>query len=450
MELGLLPPQNIDLEEAVLAAVMIERQAINDAMSVITSEQFFYKESHLQIWKAIVKLYQKEQPIDVLTVCEQLKEDGNLESAGGYYFITQLTNKVGSAAHVEYHASIIKEAYLKRKMISVCSEIIKQSYSDGSDVLETYDNLVTNVDGINRDINRTQYKAFYDTFIEKEAAMKLAGQTKQYSTGVKTWLTDIDKVTLGWQKQDLIIVAARPSMGKTALAIDIARKQAGNAIPVGIFSLEMSSSQLMDRIIASELQIPLEQVRKGGLTGHQWELFERAKSHIANLPIHISDKGGLTMNEIVSTAKNWKLKFDIQVIYVDYLQLISNPSLNKNTSREQEVSSISRRLKQLAKELDIPVIALSQLSRSCESRNDKHPMLSDLRDSGAIEQDADIVVFPFRPEYYDDNAEKGLCEVNFAKNRNGRIGVVNLRFDGEFQRFYDHSNSFQSDEPSPF
>lgn len=448
MEYGKLPPQAIEIEEAIIGAVMIEKSCINEATAIITNENYFYKPAHVEIWKAIRQLNDKDEPIDMLTVIEQVKANGKLEAAGGYHFIAQLSNKVGSAAHVEYHATIIKEAYLKRKMIEYCSEIVKLSYSDTDDALEVYDKLVGNVDEVSKDINRTSYRSFYDHFIDKEKAMIEAAQNKSYTTGIKTFVDEIDRVTLGWQRQDLIILAARPSMGKTALAVDIARRQAGNGIPVGIFSLEMSTSQLIDRIIAAETQIPLEQVRKGGLTGHQWEVFNHAKNHLANLNLHISDKGGSNINELVSTAKNWKLKHNIEVLYIDYLQLMNNPALGKGASRENEIGSISRKLKALAKDLNIPVIALSQLSRKCEERTDKRPMMSDLRDSGAIEQDADIVMFPFRPEYYDDGAEKGLCEVNFAKNRNGKIGCINLRFDGEYQRFYPHS--FTETDHSPF
>ena len=435
----MLPPQAIEIEKAILGAIMIDASCMGEAVAIITGEDYFYYPAHQEVWKACSQLYNLSEPIDSLTVYDKVKQNTNGNPKLSVYELTQICNSIGSSANVEQHSYIVKEQYLRRRLIDICSNIGKKSYNDGDDVFETMDSLVTQIDAIHSDVNRMQYKSFCDMLEDKEAAIRLAYETKQYSTGVKTGLDDIDRITLGFQRSDLIILAARPSMGKTALAIDIARKQAQSGYSIGFFSLEMSTTQLLDRIISAELEIPLEQVRKGGLTQSQWDLFYRAKNAMQEYRLHISDKGGLTINEICATAKNWKLKFGLDAIYIDYLQLVSNRDLAKGSNREQEISSISRRLKQLAKELNVPIIALSQLSRACESRTDKHPMLSDLRESGAIEQDADIVMFPFRPNYYVDTQDERLCEIDFAKNRNGKTGMVEVDFSGEFQRFYNRS-----------
>ena len=436
---GMLPPQAIEIEKAILGAIMIDASCMGEAIAVITSEDYFYYPAHQELWKACTQLYNLSEPIDILTVYDRVKQNTNGKPKFSVHELTQISNSVGSSANVEQHSYIVKEQYLRRKLIEICANIGKKSYNDGEDVFETMDNLVSQIDAIHSDVNRMQYKSFGAMLDDKETAIRLAYETKQYSTGIKTGLDDIDRITLGFQRSDLIILAARPSMGKTALAIDIARKQAKSGYSVGFFSLEMSTTQLLDRIISAELEIPLEQVRKGGLTQSQWDLFYRAKNAMQDYQLHISDKGGLTINEICATSKNWKLKFGLDAIYIDYLQLVSNRDLAKGSNREQEISSISRRLKQLAKELNVPIIALSQLSRACESRTDKHPMLSDLRESGAIEQDADIVMFPFRPNYYVDTEDERLCEIEFAKNRNGKTGMVEVDFSGEFQRFYNRS-----------
>lgn len=430
---GKLMPQARDLEEAVLGAVMIESEVITTLLDTITTEKIFYVPTHQLIWKAISTLYVQSKPIDIITVTDMVKfQNGSADA----YYITSLSNKIGSAANTEYHAMILKQFYLRRKLIEVSMETAQKSYLDDEDVFLIYDMLLSQLNALNTELARFSEKGFNNVVLSTVEKMKEAGKNKSYITGVSTHLNSLDRVTMGWQKQDLIIIAGRPSMGKTAFAIDIARKQAKNGGSIGIFSLEMSENQLTERILSAETLIPLGQIRSGGLKKDEWSKLDSYVLEIQNYKLHICDKGGLSINDICSISKNWKLKHNIEAIYIDYLQLITNNG-GKNGNREQEISGISRRLKQLAKELNVPVICLSQLSRSCESRQDKRPMLSDLRESGAIEQDADMVIFPFREEYYNDQAEKGRTELIIAKHRNGKTGMVDCFFNADCQKFSD-------------
>lgn len=433
IESGKIPPQARDMERAVLGAVLMEQEAIGKAINLLHDE-CFYVPSHQLIWKAITELYHSNLPIDALTICEQLKKNGNLESAGGVLFIAELTNHIGSAANIETHAYVVKECYLKRKFISMCSHGLSAMYEDTTDFFDGFDKLLSDAEGINRELNRIQQTNFADVVAERISELKDAGETKTYKTGVTSQLDALDKQTMGFQPSDLIIVAGRPAMGKTAFAIDLMRHQASKNIPIGFFSLEMATKQIVDRMFASESEVPLKQIRRGGMNHYDWNKIDKATSKLSSYPIYICDNGGLSINDIVSISKQWKIKFGIQIIYLDYLQLCSG-TFKKNGNREQEISEISRRLKQLAKELHVPVVALSQLSRACESRADKRPMLSDLRESGAIEQDADMVIFPWREEYYNPMAEKGVCELIIDKYRNGSTGKVFCHFNPETQKF---------------
>ncbi len=437
-------PNDLDLEQCVLGAILLEADAINSVIQIITTDNFFYHDRNKKVWKAIRLLYQEQVSIDEVTVFQKLLTLHKSKAQELAIYLTTLTGRIGSAANIEFHAIALKEKYVRRRTIQIGIQAQTMAMDECNDPFSVYDKTLTELDILNNEINRAQNRDFSDIITEKAVHLKEAATTHTYATGIKTFLNELDRVTLGFQATDLIIIAGRPSMGKTALAIDIARKQAKNIeAPVGIFSLEMSESQLADRILSADMKIPLEDIRKGGLKFSEWQTFDGSINAIKKYPIHICDKGGLNINEICSISKNWKIKFGIKAIYVDYLQLISNNDGNRNSSREQEISGISRRLKQLAKELHIPVIALSQLSRKCEERSDKRPQLSDLRESGAIEQDADVVIFPFRPEYYDDNAEKGLCELILGKNRNGRAGGgVNVYFDAVHQLFMNETSSF--------
>lgn len=434
-ELKLIPNDD-DLEKSVLGAILLESDAINSVIGIVTNTKFFYHDRNRVIWDAMFSLFNEDTPIDSVTVFEKVKSKHKSAGKEIALYISQLTNGIGSAANIETHATFLKELYVKRRIIEISAIGQQKGYEATFDAFDLYDSILTELDGLNNEINRASGQTFSEIVENKVSHLKEAATSHSYVTGVKTFLDELDRVTLGFQQQDLIIIAGRPSMGKTALAIDLARKQAkGLEMPIAIFSLEMSASQLTDRILSSETKIPLENVRRGGLKFNEWQIFDSSVSAIKRFPIYICDKGGLGISEIYSIAKNWKLKYGIGAIYIDYIQLISNTTLNRNANREQEISSISRRLKQLAKELNIPVIALSQLSRACEARSDKRPMLSDLRESGAIEQDADVVIFPFRNDYYDDNAEKGLCELIIGKNRNGKTGMVEVAFDLSTQLF---------------
>lgn len=431
-------PNDLELEKAILGAILLESDAINQVAGIITSDKFFYNDRNAKIWSAIKSLFCKSQPIDSVTVFDSLKQIHPKYAKELAIYITSLTNGIGSSAHIETHALILKENYLRRRLIEITSVKQQESYNESNDVFTVYDSVLNELNQLNDEINRAQHKSFRDIFDDKVAHLKEAANNHSYLTGISTGLNDFDRVTLGFQPTDLIIIAGRPSMGKTAFAIDIARKQAKEQYPVAVFSLEMSASQLMDRLIAAETKLPLKNVRKGGLKFNEWQQFDVASEHLRNLPIEICDKGGLSINEICAISKNWKIKYSIQAIYIDYLQLITGTQA-KGVNREQEISQISRRLKQLAKELRVPVVCLSQLSRACESRNDKRPMLSDLRESGAIEQDADMVVFPFREEYYNESATPGLTELIIAKNRNGEVGKVECFFNAECQTFLNQA-----------
>lgn len=423
-----LPPQSLELEQVVLGAILLENNAINEVINIL-HDKCFYSSLNAEIWRVMTRLYNSGNPIDTLTVLEGFKRDKQDVAL----YLTELVSKVGSSAHIEAHALVVKEKYLKRTLIEIQQRSLKKLYED-DDFFEIYDGEMTELTELIADINRIKQEPFSDIVFERVKELKQAANDKSYRTGVPSYLEPLDRQTMGFQRGDLVIIAGRPSMGKTALAIDFARNELIRGVPVGFFSLEMSSAQIVDRMIAGQTGIDLRQIRRGGMQSNEWQRLDEATSQMIEFPIQICDKGGLTINEIVSISKNWKIKSDIQIIYIDYLQLISFTE-KKNINREQEVSNISRRLKQLAKDINVPVIALSQLSRACEARTDKRPMLSDLRESGSIEQDADMVIFPFREDYYSDAAEKGRCELNIAKFRNGKTGMVECAFNLETQTF---------------
>ena len=436
MENGKLPPQSKNMETAVIGSVLIEKDAIHIAINIL-HEECFYVDAHQRIWKAITSLHHANSPIDLLTVVEQLKGNGDLENVGGPFYIAQLSNCIGSAANIETHAYVVKECYLKRKLITCCTGSIKEMYDDTTDFFIEFDKLTNEIEAIHLELNRIQNISFADSVAEKVTQLKHAGETKTYKTGVVTHLDSFDKQTMGFQPTDLIIIAARPAMGKTALIIDLMRNQAAKGIPAGFFSLEMGIGQLIERMLSADSGVDLKQIRKGGMHQSDWQKVDSSTNTLMGLPLYICDKGGLSINDLVSISKQWKLKHDIKILYIDYIQLCAG-TFKKNGNREQEISEISRRLKQLAKELNIPIIALSQLSRAVESRADKRPMLADLRESGAIEQDADMVIFPYREVYYNESFDRpDECELIIAKYRNGAVGKVKCSFTVNNQRFFD-------------
>lgn len=443
LEFGKLPPQVKELEEAVLGAVMIEENAINEVVDILKDDSF-YVDAHQRIWRAIRLLFQNQAPIDLLTVTEQLKKNGDLEAVGGAFYIAQLTNKIGSAANVEYHARLIAEKHIQRMLISTSTEIITEAYEDTTDVFELLDKAEKNLFSIaenNLKRNSEDISSLLMTEL-KEIDVRMAN-SEDHLNGVPSGFIDLDRATGGWQKSDLIILAARPAMGKTAFTLALARNAAvDHKRPVAVFSLEMSSAQLVQRLISMETHIPAEKIRRGSLEQYEYQILTSKIDNLRNAPIFIDDTPAINVFELRSKCRRLKQQHDIQMVVIDYLQLMSGSVDNKGGNREQEISQISRALKGLAKELEIPVIALSQLSRAVETRGgDKKPILSDLRESGAIEQDADIVVFLYRGEYYgidtdtDGQSTKDIAEVIIAKHRNGPVTTVRTRFINRFAKF---------------
>ncbi len=446
LEHGKLPPQAVDLEEAVLGALMLEKNALTTVIDILKAESF-YKDSHQKIYSAISQLFQKSEPIDILTVTNELKRTGQLDIAGGAYYIQQLTNKIASAANVEYHARIILQKHIQRELIRISSEIIKDAYEDTTDVFDLLDKAESNLFKVAEGNIRKNYESMSDIISESIKQIEKAAEQKDGISGVQSGFKELDKLTAGWQKSDLIILAARPGMGKTAFVLSLARNTAIDfQKPVALFSLEMSSIQLVNRLISSETQLPQEKLKKGHLEKYEWEQLHAKIPKLAEAPIFIDDTPALSIFELRAKCRRLKAQHDIQLVIIDYLQLMTAAGDGKG-NREQEISTISRSLKSIAKELEVPIIALSQLSRAVETRGgDKRPQLSDLRESGAIEQDADMVMFIYRPEYYgitqgEDGAPlSGIGQLIVAKHRNGALQDINLRFVSNLAKFENLDN----------
>lgn len=441
LDYGKKPPQAVELEEAVLGAIMLEKDAIVSVMDILSPESF-YKEAHKKIFEAIIHLSQNLQPIDILTVTEELRKREKLEEVGGPYYITQLTSKVATAAHIEYHARIIAQKHIQRELIRVASEIQSKAYDDSVDVNDLIDYSEAELFKVT-ETNIKKETSKIDALIQEAIEqIEEASKKEEGLSGVPSGFTKLDRVTSGWQKSDLIIIAARPSMGKTAFVLSMARNMSvEHERPIGIFSLEMSSLQLVNRLIVSETELASDKIRNGRLEPWEWEQLEYKIKKLVNAPIYIDDTPAISVFELRSKCRRLKDQYNVEAIFLDYLQLMSGPGDNRG-NREQEVSVISRSLKGIAKELNIPIIALSQLNRSVELRSgDKRPQLSDLRESGAIEQDADMVLFIHRPERYgiiDDgegNSLLGVAEVIIAKHRNGALADIQLKFRNELAKF---------------
>jgi replicative DNA helicase len=442
---GKLPPQAVDLEEAVLGALMLEKEALTKVIDILKPNSF-YKESHQAIYNAIVTLFNNSEPVDLLTVTNQLRKAGKLELAGGPVRITELTTRVNSAANIEFHARIIAEQSIKRELIRISSEIVTEAYEDTTDVFQLLDRTEQALFDVSESNIRKNYADMRSIMVEAFGEIETRMHQKDGLTGVPSGFTALDRVTSGWQKSDLVIIAARPAMGKTAFSLTCLRNAAVEfGKPVAIFSLEMASVQLVNRLISAEAELESEKIKKGNLAEYEWEQLVHKTAKLNDAPIFIDDTPALSVLELRAKCRRLKAQHDIQLIIIDYLQLMSgDSSKSSGGNREQEIASISRALKQIAKELNVPVIALSQLSRAVETRGgDKRPQLSDLRESGAIEQDADMVMFLYRPEYYgiteDENgqATQGIGEVIIAKHRNGALDTVPLKFIGKFTKFTD-------------
>lgn len=450
LEKGKIPPQAIDLEEAVLGAMMIDKEAIDTVIDILHPD-VFYKEQHTLIYNALFNLFQESQPTDLLTVSEQMRKDGTLDAIGGDYYLVNLTQKVASSAHVEYHARIILEKYIKRSLIGISSEIIEESYDETADVFDVLDGAEAKLFEVSQG-NLKKSSEDAQTLVS-QAIKKIQEISKHEGmSGIPSGFTKIDALTSGWQDSDLVVIAARPGMGKTAFVMSMAKNMAINfEIPVAIFSLEMSSVQLITRMISSETGLTSEKLRKGNLLPHEWEQLNVKVKNLTKAPIFIDDTPSLSIFDLRAKARRLVSQHGVKIIIIDYLQLMTAAVNNKSGNREQEISTISRNLKALAKELSVPVVTLSQLSRAVETRGGlKRPLLSDLRESGAIEQDADIVSFIYRPEYYGllewDDEERTPCdsqaEFIFAKHRNGGLDNIRLKFTGHLAQFSDLEEGF--------
>ena len=452
LEKGKIPPQAVELEEAVLGAMMIDKKGIDDVIDVLSADAF-YDQKHNEVYAAIYQLFQNSEPIDLLTVSNLLKKNGKLEFVGGDLFLIRLTQKVASSAHIEFHARIILQKYIQRKLISISSEIIENAYDESTDVFELLDDAEAKLFEVTQgNLKKSSEPA---GSLVKQALKKIQeiGNSEGMS-GLETGFTKLDALTSGWQPSDLVIIAARPGMGKTAFVISMAKNMAIDFNHgVAVFSLEMSSVQLITRMISSETGLTSEKLRKGNLEPHEWEQLNVKVKKLSDAPIFIDDTPSLSVFDLRAKARRLVSQHGVKIIVIDYLQLMTAGG-KAGGNREQEISMISRNLKALAKELEVPVIALSQLSRAVETRGgSKRPLLSDLRESGAIEQDADIVSFIFRPEYYgmtewDDDEHtpcEGQGEFIVAKHRNGGLDNIRLKFTGHLAKFSDLEEGFSSE-----
>ena len=448
---GKIPPQAIELEEAVLGAIMLERERLGEVLEIIQTEEAFYVDANQKIYSAIRRLFDKGTPVDLLTVTEELRKTNELEIVGGPYYITRLTMSVVSSAHVEAHARIVMEKFIQRELIRISGNVIGKAYEDSSDVFDLLDEAESSLYEITDKHLRNNFKSLTDVLSETLLEIEAAKNNQDDVTGVPTGYRQLDMLTAGWQKNALIIVAARPAVGKTAFCLNLAMNAAmhtGKPHPVAFFSLEMGAGELVKRMLSCVTEVSMDAITKGRMQEHEFVQMTQRMAKLAGAPIFLDDQAGLNIFELRAKARRLKQKHDIQMIVIDYLQLMS-AGLNNNGNREQEISKISRDLKALAKELHIPIIALSQLNRGVESRKEsKVPQLSDLRESGAIEQDADMVMFLYRPEYYGINNDEmgtpieGETHIHIAKNRSGSTDTVKVRFIKEYQKFVDLEDSF--------
>ena len=448
LDLGKLPPQALDLEESVLGALMLEKDALTNVIDILKPENF-YKDANKEIYQSIIDLFNDSEPIDLLTVTSQLKKNGKLEYVGGSFYVTQLTTRVNSASNIEYHARIILEQSIKRQLIEVSGEVQKEAYEDTTDVFDLLDNTEQSLFDISESHIRKNYSQVKGLMKEAIDELQAKKTKKDGITGVPSGFIDLDNITSGWQPSDLVIIAGRPSMGKTAFVLSMMRNASiDHEMPIALFSLEMSSLQIVNRLISSEAELDSDKIKKGNLKDYEWQQLLHKTDQLNNAKIFIDDTPALSILELRAKSRRLKSQHDIQCIIVDYLQLMSGEYGKSSGNREQEIASISRSLKAIAKELNVPVLALSQLSRAVETRGgDKRPVLSDLRESGSIEQDADMVLFIYRADRYDitededGNLTAGVAEVLLRKNRNGPTGKVKLKFIERFAKFADMSSN---------
>lgn len=446
---GKIQPQAPELEEAILGAIMLEKDKLAEVLEIIQSPDCFYVPANEKIYASIRRLFDKGMPVDLLTVTEELRKSNELEIVGGPYYLTNLTMNIVSSAHVEAHARIVMEKFIQRELIRLSGEIISSAYEDSTDVFDLLDKAESNLYEITDNHLRKNFTSLKDVLVRTVQEIEEAKNKDDDLTGVPTGFKDLDRLTSGWQKTDLIILAARPAVGKTAFCLNLTMNAAMNAnepFPVAFFSLEMGAGQLVKRLLAAVTEVSMDAITKGRMQEHEFIQMTQRMNKLASAPIFLDDQAALNIFELRAKARRLKQKHDIKMIVIDYLQLMQG-SIERGGNREQEISKISRDLKALAKELEVPIIALSQLNRSVESRKEsKVPQLSDLRESGAIEQDADMVMFLYRPEYYGINNDEmgqpieGETHIHVAKHRNGSTDTVKVRFIKEYQKFTDMPN----------
>jgi replicative DNA helicase len=448
-----VPPQAIDVEKSVLGAMLLDREAVGIAIETI-DERVFYRDAHRKIYMAMVSLFDKNEPVDVITLSDELKKRDELDEIGGNYYLTELAAAVPSSANIEYHLKIIRDKSLLRQLIVVCSSIIKSAYEESEDSERLLDSAETEVLGISQSSRQKSFEwinpILTETFQELE---RLHRTSHEGITGVASGFRALDDILAGFQRSDLIVLAGRPSMGKTAFALNLARNAAvEREVPVGFFSLEMSNQQLVQRLLCAEARVDAQKLRSGRLSKDEWPKLSGNIGRLAASQIYIDDTPAIDVMKLRARARRMAVEKKVGLIIVDYMQLMEGP--RGMESRQQEISYISRSLKTLAKELKVPVIALSQLSRAVEARTDRRPTLSDLRESGAIEQDADVVMFVYRPEVYnmpnfgegDDTPSKNMVEIIIGKHRNGPIGTVKMTFLKKYGKFGDYT----AQEPDTF
>lgn len=450
---GRMQPQAVPVEEIVLGSLLIDKDAFSMVVEVLRPVSF-YKPSHQMIFEAMLHLFEKSQPIDIVTVYEALNKAGQLEAAGGIGYLVDLSNKVSSSANLEYHARIIAQKFIQRELIRVSTNTITDAFEDTKDVFDLLDSAETSLFDITQQNLNRSYEFLGSLAVEAQKQIEIVSRRDEGIRGVPSGFSQLDKITSGWQKSDLIVVAARPGMGKTAFTLALARNAAMDyRKPVAIFSLEMASLQLTQRLISMESEISGTKLRNAQLAEYEWQQLHTTVEKLSDVPIYVDDTPAINIFELRAKCRRLKKQHDIQLVVIDYLQLMSGGPDQRRGTREQEISSISRALKGMAKDLDVPVIALSQLSRAVETRGGvKRPQLSDLRESGAIEQDADLVLFIYRPDYYDmedPNLPQGHTEIIISKHRNGALGSVNLRFLDSYAKFVDIPGIEDADPLSP-
>ena len=435
-----LPPQNIDAEQAVLGAMLIKKEAIAEVSQLLRPEDF-YRDAHKIIYEAMLTLFNRNEPADIVTVTNYLNNESQLDKVGGIAFVTALANVVPTAANVIYHANIVREKADLRHLINTATDIAGMAYEAADDVADVIDKSEKMIMEVANRQNVSAFTPMKDIVIETFDKINLLYESKGGLTGIPSGFRDLDALTSGLQASDLILVAARPSMGKTAFTLNIAANVAlKSKKTVAFFSLEMSKQQLVQRMLCSEGGIDSQKLKKGDLSNEDWDKLVRTADRVSSAPLYIDDTAGITVMELRSKARRLKAEHGLDLIIIDYLQLMQGRGRGGSDNRQQEISEISRSLKAVARELNVPVIALSQLSRSVESRQIKRPMLSDLRESGSLEQDADIVMFLYREDYYDpETTNKNITEVIVAKHRNGPVDTIRMFFTKQFTRFNDLS-----------